>query len=82
VAVTDTHPEALAHQVELLRNATVAQRFAATRSLTRTVTSLSRRALRRRMPGASDEEIGLAFVALHYGEGLARMVRACLDERR
>jgi hypothetical protein len=64
-----------------MRDATTARRFAAVRSLSRTVASLSRRALRRRMPNASEEEIGLAFVALHYGEETARAVRAWLQNR-
>ena len=63
--ISDTHPEARQHQVELMRRATPAQRFAAVRSLSATVASLSRRALRRRMPDATEEKIGLAFVGLH-----------------
>ncbi|MFQ5742206.1 MAG: hypothetical protein ACE5HV_01320 [Acidobacteriota bacterium] len=82
VASSDTHPEAARQQVELMRQATVARRFGAARSLSTTVAELSRRALRRRMPGATDTEIGLAFVALHYGDELARRVRAHLDTTR
>jgi hypothetical protein len=69
---TDTHPEAMRRQVELMRRAGMAGRFAAVRSLTRTVAGLSRRALRRRRPRATEAEIDRAFVALHYGEALAR----------
>jgi hypothetical protein len=80
MALLDTHPSALQQQVELMRDATPAQRFAAVRSLSATVASLSRRALRRSMPDASEEEIDLAFVALHYGDAVAARVRT-LQER-
>lgn len=80
--ITDTLPATQRRHVELMRNATSARRFAAVRSLTSTVASLSRRALRRRMPDATEEEIGVAFVALHYGEDSARTLRTWLDEHR
>jgi hypothetical protein len=38
--------------------------------------SLSRDGLSRRLPGASPEELGLRFVALHYGSDLADELRA------
>jgi hypothetical protein len=44
--------------------------------------SLSRGGLARRMPEASPEEVGLRFVALHYGDSLADEVRADLAARR
>lgn len=80
--ITDTQSAAQRQHVELMRDATPARRFAAVRSLSSTVASLSRRALRRRMPDGDEQEIGLAFVALHYGDNAARTVRACLDERQ
>ena len=70
--VDDTHPAARARQIELLRAAGPARRFAVARSLTRTVGSLSRRALRRRHPGATEAELNRMFVELHYGADLAR----------
>lgn len=73
--MNDTHPDALDHQIDLMRRATRAQRFEAVRSLSATVASLSRRALRRSMPDASEEEIDVAFVALHYGDEVAERVR-------
>lgn len=42
---------------------------------------LSRGGLARRLPGASDEELGLRFVALHYGADLAEELRADLAAR-
>jgi len=72
MAVTDTHPDVAARQVELLRAANPARRFALARSLTRTVIMLSRRALRRRRPHATEKELDREFVELHYGEEVAR----------
>jgi len=40
--------------------------------------SLSRDGLSRRLPDASPEELGLRFVALHYGSDLADELRAHL----
>lgn len=73
--MNDTDPEAQQQQVDLMRRATPARRFAAVRSLSGSVALLSRRALRRSMPDASEEELDLAFVALHYGDELAARVR-------
>jgi hypothetical protein len=47
------------------------------RSLSTTVASLSRRALRRSMPDASERDIDVAFVALHYGGAVAALLRRC-----
>ena len=80
--VSDTSPEAERVQIELLRRATVQQRLALAFSLSDTVLHLARRAIRRRMPEASEEEVRLKFVAIHYGEELAERVRANLAVRR
>lgn len=77
----DTTPEAARVQVELLRRATPAQRFRLVCSLSQTAMELARRALRRRMPGASETEVNLAFVALWYGKDLAEEVRRYLTQR-
>ena len=44
--------------------------------------SLSRNGLARRIPDATDEEVALRFVALHYGGDLADDLRADLAARR
>lgn len=72
MAATDTHPDILARQVELVRGASVARRFETVRSLTRSVAALSRRALRRRHPGATQAEIDRSFAELHFGAALTR----------
>ena len=67
----DTDVEAERVQLALLRAATPSQRAGLAVSLTATAIALSRRALQRQSPGASEEEIGLRFVALNYGPELA-----------
>jgi hypothetical protein len=42
---------------------------------------LSRHGIASRMRDASDREVALRFVALHYGEGLASEVEADLAKR-
>jgi len=79
--VNDTSCDAYRVQTELLRTAGTVGRFQRTCSITRTVVALSRQALRRRMPHLSEEEIGLAFVKLHYGPELADRVRQYLAAR-
>lgn len=81
-SITDTDPEAERVQLELLRRATPERRLRLALSLTESVLGLSRRGLAARMPGASDEEVGLRFVELHYGQGLADEVRDFLRARR
>jgi len=71
----DTDPEAERFQIELLRRAPVARRVGLARSLSRSVITLARAAIRRTMPGATDQEVGLRFVELHYGRELAEGLR-------
>ena len=78
---TDTHPDAERVQIELLRRATVAQRVELARSLSGTTMQLARRAIRRANPGASERDVDLTFVALHYGQALADKLRAYLDRQ-
>ena len=80
--LSDTDPEAARVQLELLRRASPGRRLALALSLSRTVLGLSRRGLARRMPRASEEEVGLRFVELHYGRELAQAVRETLARRR
>jgi hypothetical protein len=77
----DTHPAAEKVQIELLREATPAKRFAIARSLTERVISLSRRAIRDSHPGISEREANLVFVGLNYGEDMANRLRAYLAAR-
>ncbi len=80
--LSDTDPEAERVQLELLRRAGPARRLRLALSLSRTVMSLSRDGLARRLREASSEEVGLRFVALHYGADLADALRSELASRR
>ena len=78
----DTQPEVEQIQIELFRKAGSVRRFNLARSLSQTAIELSRRAIRRQHPDASEEEVRLIWVALHYGQDLADRLRADLERRR
>lgn len=80
--LSDTDAEAERVQLELLRRAGPARRLQLALSLSRSVMSLSRGGIARRLAGASPEELGLRFVALHYGAELADALRRDLVSRR
>jgi hypothetical protein len=79
--VSDTHPQAALVQLQLLRRATISRRFQLARALSEWTIQLSRRGLRAMMPDASELELGLRFVELHYGEDLAGRLAAYLARR-
>ena len=78
----DTDRDADRVQIELLRRAGIARRAGMAVSLSAQVISLARLALRRSMPGATDEEVGLRFVEQNYGRELADDLRRFLAARR
>ena len=78
----DTDPDAERVQLDLLRAASPSQRAGLAVALTTNAIAASRRALERRSPTASEEEIGLRFVELNYGPALAAEVAAFLRTRR
>jgi len=78
--LSDTHPDAERVQIELIRKASIAERIAAMRSLTRMVTQLSRQAIADANPQAGPREVDLIWVELHYGPELARKVREYLEQ--
>jgi hypothetical protein len=80
--LTDTDPETARVHVDLLRQASPARRLRLALSLSRSVIALSRGGIARRLPHASEEEIGIEFVRLHYGEALAAEVRHRLGSGR
>jgi hypothetical protein len=73
--LTDTSREAGKIQVQLLRNASPAERVARVRSLSESVIRLSRRAISRSKPLLSNQETKLEFISLHYGKRLAEKVK-------
>ena len=77
----DTHLDAERVQIELLRQATIAQHFHLVRSLTATTRRRAWRAIREANPEASDQEVDLLFVSVHDGQDLADRRRADLAQR-
>jgi hypothetical protein len=78
----DTSPKAEQVQIELLRSATPARRFALSQSMTSTALLMQQRALRALHPEAADGELRLLALALNYGDDLAARVRAHLEVGR
>ena len=80
--LSDTHPKSEQFQLSLIRRASVAERIAKTRSLSRTVIRLSRRAIARANPNLNEEELNLLFITLHYGREIADRVRKYLTRKK
>lgn len=74
----DTTVEAERVQIALFRASTLERRIALALSLSKTVLSLSRTAIRQAHPDVTEEEVDLLFIEYQYGEKLARQVRAYL----
>ena len=79
--LSDTHPDAEAVQLELLRRATVAERFNKVRELTRIAVYHARRAIARAHPDCTERELDLIFVETHYGRDLADRLREYLESQ-
>jgi hypothetical protein len=79
--LSDTDLETERVHLEILRRAAPGERIRLALSLSRTVMSLSRQGLARGLEPASPD-VGLHFVALHYGAALADELRAHLASRR
>ena len=77
--LTDTHPEAEAKQIELLRKSTTSERFSLVCSLTKTALFHAKRAIARANPELSQRERDLLFVEVHYGKDLAAGLREYLE---
>jgi hypothetical protein len=78
---SDTSDAAARVQIELLRKSGLERRAQLTRTMSRTVVDLSRAALREQMPGASEHEMLVRWVALHYGTELSERVRRYVQAR-
>lgn len=77
--LTDTHPEAEAVRLELLRRTSPSEKFALVRALTTTVVSLCRQGIRDRHPEFSDLDVAVHFVEMNYGRELADGLRRRLQ---
>ena len=80
-ALSDTSPEAEEIQIALIRKLTPAQRAAKVFSLSHQVLTLSKRAIQRQNPGLSEFEMKLLYLHHFYSPGIARKVRAYLQEK-
>ncbi len=79
---TDTHPTAEQVQLELLRRFSPGKRARLALSLSDLVISSSRQALRLAYPELDESSLKIRFVALNYGEDLAKRVRLHLERRQ
>jgi hypothetical protein len=78
--LSDTDPDVLRLQTELLRQATPARRVEMALSLSAAVIDIADAGIRRRLAGISDVDAGLQFVEIQYGSELAEAVRGRLSE--
>lgn len=77
----DTDPQAEQVQLRLLRSASNARRASLALSMSGWAIEMSKRAIRRAHPEATEQDVNLRFVELHYGKDLAERVRAYLARR-
>jgi len=78
--LSDTDPDVLRLQAELLRQATPARRLEMALSLSAALIEIAYAGIRRRLAGISDVDAGLQFVEIQYGRELAQAVRARMSE--
>ncbi len=77
----DTSPEMERMQIELIRKATPAKRFAIMQAWSQLLIEANKQRIRKDHPGIGEEEISLVFVARHYGQALADALRDDLARR-
>ena len=77
----DTSWEAEQVQIELLRKAGSTRRAQMALNLSETVMAMSLRAIRRRHPEWNEQQVGIAFVELHYGSELAASLKEYLEPK-
>lgn len=75
----DTHPLVRQAQLERLRAMSFQERWAMMEQLTAMTTFLSREAIRRTMPGASESQVILKWIEVTYGKELAERVAPFAD---
>ena len=78
----DTTADAERVQLALLHEASIGTRLRRAFGMSATVIGLARRGLARSRPHATQSELDVWFVELHYGADLARELRADLQRRR
>ena len=78
----DTSPEMERVQIELIRKASIAKRFAIMQAWSQFLIEANKLHIHKDHPDASEEEVSLIFVARNYGQALADGLRAELVRRR
>ena len=78
---SDTDPKTEKMQILLIRKLKISERISRLRSLSKTVIKLSRRAIARANPGASEKELNYKFVGYHYGNEIAERFQKYLTGR-
>jgi hypothetical protein len=78
--LSDTDPNVLRLQTELLRRAGPSRRVEIALSLSAALIDIAYAGIRHRQDGISGVEAGLRFVEIQYGRELAQAVRARLSE--
>ncbi len=81
VYTTDTSPEALAVQLDCLRQMTPHERLERACALSGQVRQTAFAAIRRRHPEFDESEVRLKYIELTYGKSLADDVRAWQESR-
>ena len=81
VQLYDTEVKTEKIQIALIRKLNTSERISRLRSLSQTVISLSRRAIRRANPDLSEKELNYKFVAYHYGNEIAEQFKKYVDSR-
>lgn len=77
----DTHPKIEQMQIEMLRSLTPQEKMRRMNEWSKATYELAWRGLEQANPGASDLELGMIFVAVHYGQPLADCLRIYLHKR-
>jgi hypothetical protein len=78
----DTSPEIERVQIELIRKASPAKRFAIMQAWSQLLIEANKQHIRKDHPDANEEEISLIFVARHYGQVLADGLRVDIARRQ
>ncbi|MGZ3626419.1 MAG: hypothetical protein ACXVDN_01960 [Ktedonobacteraceae bacterium] len=78
----DTSPVMERVQIELIRKASPAKRFAMMQAWSELLIEANEQRIHKDHPDASEDEISLIFVAQHYGQELADRLRADMARRQ
>lgn len=77
--LSDTDEKIVKIQIDLIRQLSTAERVSRLRSLSQTVISLSRRAIRSANPELSEKELKYKFLAYHYGNEIAEKFKKYME---